>query len=227
MEQISLTATKRAAKGKLNAKIRKSGKLPAVLYGHNLETSSIEINEREFAKVFKAAGESTLVNLTVDAKTQPVLIQEVQHHYLHGQPIHVDFYAVNMSEKLKAKIPLHFVGESQAIKALGGTLVKNLAEVEVECLPGDLPHQFEIDIAVLNTFEDAIHVRDLNVSDKVQILTPADEVVVTVAAPRTDEEMAALSEKPVVEDVTKVEGVVKPEAPAAGEEKPEAKEEKA
>jgi large subunit ribosomal protein L25 len=224
MESIALTATKRTVKGKATAKLRKSGKLPAVLYGHMLQTSDIEINERDFAKVFKSAGESTLVNLSLDGKSQPVLIQDVQNHYLTGSPIHVDFYAVNMNEKLKAKIPLHFVGESMAVKNLGGTLMKNLSEIEVECLPADLPHAFEVDISILNTFEDAIHVRDLNVSDRVAILTPVDEVIGSVAAPRSEEELASLSEKPVVEDVSKVEGVVKPELP--GEENKETKAEK-
>ncbi|HEX5430265.1 MAG TPA: 50S ribosomal protein L25/general stress protein Ctc [Patescibacteria group bacterium] len=221
--EIAITANKRTVKGKAAAKLRKTGKLPGVLYGHNLSNAEIEIDEREFLKVFRAAGESTLVKLTYEGKTQPVLIQEVQRHFLHGQPIHVDFYAVNMTEKLKANIPLHFVGESQAVKALGGTLVKNLSEIEVECLPGDLPHEFEVDISALNTFEDDIHVSDLKVSDKVEVLTPGDEVVATVTAPRSEEEMASLSEKPVVEDVSKVEGVVKPEAPGEENKTEEAK----
>jgi len=212
METITLQASKRTVKGKQNGKLRNSGKLPAVIYGHNRQAEDIEINARDFAKVFKQAGESTLINLDLEGKPSTVLIQEVQNHYLNDSPIHVDFYAVNMKEKLKAKIPLHFVGESQAVKALGGTLIKNLSEVEVECLPGDLPHAIEVDISNLHTFEDQITVRNLNVSDKVQILASPDEMVVTVAAPRTEEELASLSEKPVVEDVSKVEGVVKPEA---------------
>ena len=225
MEQIAIAATKRAVSGKHVSKLRTSGKLPAVLYGHNVENQQIEINERDFAKAFKSAGESTIVNLVVDGKTQPVLIQEVQHHYLHGQPIHVDFYAVNMSEKLKVKIPLHFNGESVAVKAMGGTLVKNLAEIEVECLPADLPHSIEVDISSLNTFEDAIRISDLKVSDKVAILGNPEEVVVLVAPPRSEEEMASLNAE-VKEDVTAVEGVVKPEPVAEGEEVKKDKEEK-
>ena len=226
MEQIAITGTKREVLGKRVKSLRNAGKLPAVLYGHNQTTQGIEISEKDFAKAFKSAGESTLVNLVVDGKSQAVLIHEVQHHYLNGQPIHVDFYAINMAEKIKVKIPLHFLGEAPAVKALGGTLVKNLSEVEVECLPGDLPHSFEIDISNLNTFEDAMRVSDLIVSDKVTIIANPDEVVVTVAPPRSEEEMKALEEK-VEEDVTKVEGVIKPEAEVAavaGEEKPEKKE---
>ena len=120
-----------------------------------------------------------------------------------------------MSEKVKVKIPLHFVGEAPAVKALGGTLVKNLTEVEVECLPGDLPRDIEVSIVPLETFENAIRVSDLKVDEKVTILGNTEEVVVTVAAPRTEEEMKALEEKVEV-DLTKVEGLIKPEAVVEG-----------
>jgi large subunit ribosomal protein L25 len=214
MEQIAITATKREVTGRKVQGLRKAGKLPAVLYGHNVKTQGIEISEKEFAKAFKVAGESTLVNLVVDGKSQAVLIHDVQNHYLNDQPIHVDFYAINMAEKIKVKIPLHFSGEAPAVKALSGTLVKNLSEVEVECLPGDLPHAFEIDISSLNTFEDSIRVSDLKVGTGVTVLSGTDEVIVTVTPPRTEEEMKALEEA-VTEDVTAVEGVVKPEAVTA------------
>jgi large subunit ribosomal protein L25 len=223
MEQIALQATKREVSGKRVKSLRNAGKLPAVLYGHNVSTQQIEISEKDFYKAFKAAGESTLVNLVVDGKTQPVLIHEVQHHYLNDKPIHVDFYAVNMTEKLKVHVPVHLKGEAPAVKALGGTLVKNLSEVEVECLPGDIPHSFEVDIGGLNTFEDIIRVSNLNVGSNVTMITPAEEVVVTVAPPRSEEEMKALDEA-VTEDVTKVEGVVKPEPVVAVAEEEKAKE---
>jgi large subunit ribosomal protein L25 len=210
MESIAITATKREVSGKKVKSLRIAGKLPAVLYGHNVETQQIEISEKDFAQAFKSAGESTLIDLAVDGKSQPVLIHEVQHHYLHGKPIHVDFYAVNMTEKIKVKVPVHFNGEAGAVKALGGTLVKNLSEIEVECLPGDIPQAFEVDISSLETFEDAIRVSSLKVEKNVTVMTPADEVIVTVAAPRTEEEMNALNAE-IKEDVTAVEGVVKPE----------------
>ena len=103
MENITVTATKRTVSGKQVKTLRTAGKLPAVLYGHNTPTEAIEVAEKDFNKAFKAAGESTLINLVVDGQTRPVLIHEVQHHYLNDQPIHVDFYAVNMDEKIKVK----------------------------------------------------------------------------------------------------------------------------
>jgi len=215
MEQIQIQAKKREITGKRVKSLRNAGTMPAVLYGYNVPTQSIEISEKDFAKAFKIAGESTLVNLVVDGKPQSVLIHDVQNHYLHDQPIHVDFYAVNMDEKLKVDVQLHFIGEAPAVKALGGTLVKNTSEVKVECLPADLPSHFEVDISSLNTFEDVIRIGDIKIVGNVTILDNPEEVVVTVAPPRTEEELKSLEEV-VTEDVTKVEGVVKPEAPVEG-----------
>ncbi len=225
MAQIAITATKRTVTGKRVNKLRIAGNLPAVLYGHKVETQAIEINERDFSKALKTAGESTIVNLVVDGKSQPVLIHDVQHHYLTEAPIHVDFFAVNMTEKLKVKVPLHFIGESMAVKSLGGTLVKNLAEVEVECLPADLPHAIEVDITAITNFEEVIRLSDLKVADKVEILGNPQELVVSVVAPRSEEEMKALDEA-VTEDVTAVEGVVKPEETVVAEGEEPKKEEK-
>src|SRR3989344_2654916 len=169
MAELKLIAQKRSVTGKQTNTLRKHGILPAVLYGHNQETTVLELKEKEFAKIFKQAGESTIIHLDVEGKSLPVLIQDVQHHYLKDHPIHVDFYAVNMTETLKATVPLHFVGEAPAVKAMGGILIKNLSEVEVECLPGDLPSNIEVDVSVLEDFEKAIRVSDLQVSAQVRV----------------------------------------------------------
>jgi len=228
MEQVNITATKRSMTGKIVAKLRNAGKMPAVLYGNKVETQNLEVDQKEFLKALKTAGETTIVNLMVDGKTQPVLIHDVQNHYLHGHPIHADFYAVDMTEKITVAVPLHFIGESAAVKSMGGTLAKNLSEVEVECLPADLPHQIDVDISKLATFDDVIRIEDLSVPAKVTILGNPQELVINVAAPRTEEEMKSLDEA-VKEDVTAVEGVVKPEEAAADADpadgKPEAKKE--
>jgi large subunit ribosomal protein L25 len=225
MAEISITATKRAVTGKPVNKLRKNGRIPAVVYGHNIKPESLEISANDFLKVFRQAGESTIIDLTMEGKATPVLIQDVQNHYLTEQPIHVDFFAVNMSETLKATVPLHFEGESFAVKSLGGILARNLSEVEVECLPADLPKEIVIDISVLKTFEDSVRVADLKVSEKVKINENPDEVIVAVTPPRSEEEMKALDEKPVEVDVTAVEGVVKPtDTPAAEGDVPAAEE---
>lgn len=229
MAQITLNATKRETTGKAVKKLRNAGQLPAVLYGHGVKAENVQINEREFAKVLRQAGESTIITLSVDGKNHPVLIHDVHNHYLKDTPIHVDLYAVNMNETLKATVQVHFIGESPAVKTLGAILAKNKTEVEVECLPADLPSHFEVDLSALVNMDDAIRVEDIKVSDKVKILATPDEVLVAATPPRSEEEMKELDEKPVVADVTAVEGVVKPTdtpegAAAAAEPKEKAKE---
>jgi large subunit ribosomal protein L25 len=212
MEKIVLNVQSRTVKGKSNNAIRNDGLIPAVLYGKGVDAASLTVNEREFLKAFKVAGESTIINLNLDGKTIPVLIQDVQNHYLKDHPVHIDFYAVRMDEKLKAHVPIHFIGDAPAVKTLGGILVKNLSEVEVECLPADLPSAIEVELSGLVDFEKAVRVMDLGISEKVKVLARTDEMVVAVAPPRTEEELKSLEEKPVEADVSKVEGVAKPEA---------------
>ena len=126
-------------------------------------------------------------------------------------PDHVDFYEINMTEKLKANVALEFTGESSAVKTLGGVLVKILNEVEIECLPADLPHNIVVDLTALKTLSDTIHVKDLPVPAKVKIITHADEMVIKVQPPR---EVEVDLSAPVVEDVSKVEGAAE-DKPAA------------
>ena len=200
-----------------------------MLYGNKVKNLALSLDAREFDKVLKKAGESTIVEvMTDDGKMHPVLIHDVQIHYLTSAPTHVDFYEVSMTHKLKAKVALEFTGESPAVKTLGAILVKTLSEVEVECLPADLPHNIEVSLETLKTLEDEVHVKDLKVTAKVKILTNGDELVIKVQPPRDVE--ADLS-TPVVEDVSKVEGAAedKPEAAAEGgktDDKKEKKEEK-
>lgn len=210
MEKLQLNAALRDIETTKPEKLRKMGRLPAVLYGHKIKNIHLSVDAREFDKILKKAGESTIVELhTEDGKTHPVLIHDVQSHYLKSIPTHVDFYEVSMTEKLTATVALEFIGESQAVKALGGVLVRVLNEVEVECLPADLPHNIQVNLESLKTLQDAIHAKDLQIPAKVKLLTDTAELVVKVQPPRDVEAELAT---PVVEDVSKVEG--------AAEEKP-------
>ena len=206
MDKIQLEVKDRNPATDLAKNVKKAGLMPAVLYGHNVKNLHISIAQNFFEKVLRKAGESTIIELKLgDGTVRNVLIQDVQRHYLNSQPIHADFYEVKMSEKLTATVQIEFIGESNAVKALGGTLVKNLTEVEVECLPADLPSHFEVDVTSLANFEDTIEVKDLNVSDKVTINAEPDELVVKVQEPRDVE--AELAEPVGEVDVSKVEGV--------------------
>lgn len=217
MEKISLIAEKRTVFGKKLRKQRNDGLVPAVLYGHGQENLNLSIKYLDFSRVYEKAGENAIVELDVEGKKVPVLICDTQLDPMSGKFSHVDFHQINMKEEVEANIPLEFVGESEAVKALGGVLIKNLDEVEVKCLPADLPSEFKIDISALKGFDDQIKIGDIKVSEAVEILDDPETVIALVERPRTEEELASLDEKVEV-DVTKVEGVVK-ETPAEEEPK--------
>jgi len=176
------------------------GTIPGVLYGRGIKNVLLWFSRREFNRIREEAGESTIFKIQLpDGDERNVLIKEIQRDILNGKPTHVDFYQVRMDEKIEANVELDFVGESQAVKDLGGILIKNIDEIEVKCLPGDLPSKIEIDISRIKKFDDYIYVKDLPVSDKVEVLADPENVVAMVSEPRS-------------------EGVVKPEKPEeAGE----------
>lgn len=229
METLKLAVQERTESGKDLAKLRESGYIPAVQYGHKKEAINLSVKEIDFKKVFKAAGESTLVELVLgDKKGINVLVHDVQVDPLSGRFTHIDFYQVNMNEEIETDVALDFVGESPAVKALGGVLVRNLDEVKVKCLPKDLPHSFAIDLAQLVDFDSQIKVSDIKLPTGVEMIETLEAIVATVMRPRTDAEMSSLQEK-VEMDVTKVEGVVKAAdtaAPAEGDKKDAKKEDK-
>ncbi|QQS15479.1 MAG: 50S ribosomal protein L25 [Candidatus Moraniibacteriota bacterium] len=218
---IQLSVEERMKTGSTLSSIRKSGRIPAVLYGHGDTSQMVTVSALEFSRAYKEAGENTLVELILP-KGKPIntLIYDVQTDPLSGKFLHVDFYRVRMNEKVEATVPLVFTGESLAVRGSGGVLVKALDEVEVSCLPGNIPHEFLVDIAALATFDDQIHVSDIAVPDGVEMLSDAEAVVALVERPRTDEEMASLDTK-VEADVNKVEGVVKTEGAPSAEKKSE------
>jgi large subunit ribosomal protein L25 len=218
----------------LDAKIRtktsekEAGKdeIPGILYGRKIENVMVWLDRKKFNNLYEETGESTVFKLALDGKDERnVLIKEVQKDVLSGDPRHVDFYQVRMDEEIEAEVELVFKGESAAVKELGGILVKNIDAVEVKCLPGDLPPEIEVDITPIKTFDDYIYIKDLPISEKVEVLADAETVVAMVSPPRSEEELAGL-ETEVKEDVTKVEGVVKGDEPVEGDEPKEEKEEK-
>lgn len=217
MEKFQLKSEKRELNSRNAKPVFRAGNIPAELYGHNIDNIHVAVNAIEFEKVLRKAGESTIIELVMpEGGNKNVLIQDVQYHYLNGQPIHVDFFEVSMTEKLTATVAIEFVGEADAVRVLGGTLVKVLTEVEVECLPADLPQYFEIDISKLATFSDVIEVKDIPVSDKVKILAEPDELVVKVQQPRDMEAELA----PEVDEAAAVAAAVGPEPDAEGAETP-------
>lgn len=190
--------------------LRASGHVPAVVYGHGIDTQAIQVDTRAFDQLFARAGYTTLIDLAIGDQIHNVLIREVQFHPIKDIVAHVDFYQVRMDEPVSAEVPLVFTGESPAIKDLGGVFVRNIDALSIEALPKDLPHDIPVDISVLKNFDIVIRVTDLTIPAGVTVQHEVDEVVALVQAPRTEAELDTLSEE-VTEDVTTVEGVEKKE----------------
>lgn len=173
-------------------------RVPAVMYGSGVSNQSVSVPRSEFLKVFKQAGYSSLVDISV-GETSPVkaVIKEVQVDPISMEPLHVDFHQVRMDQEMEAMIPLKFVGESNAVKVDAGTLIKSLDEVEVRCLPANLPHELEIDLSKLATFDDAITVADIKLPNGVEVVTDSTLTIATVSRPLTEEELKKLEESQV------------------------------
>lgn len=221
-------------KQKPNA-LRTHGEVPAVLYGHGIQSMHLVLNYQEFAKVFEKAGETQLVTLNIGEEKAPrnVLIHDIDTDALSRRYLHVDLYQVRMDEKISADIPLRFIRDSEAVKTLGGVLVKNVHEIKVRALPADLPSELEADISLLKTFEDKIHASNIKMPKGVELIGNPGEIIALVTPPRTEEEIAALAGK-VEEDLSaikvpekekkEVEAETAPEAQKSAPEKPEKKE---
>lgn len=201
-----LHATTRTEKKKQVQQLRDQGIIPCVMYGHGQKNQNLSIKAKELDAVYQSSGESTLVDLVIDnGEPIQVIIHSVDKHNLSDEISHADFFAVNMKETIHAEVPLIFEGVAPAVKELGGVLVKSRDHVSIKCLPQDLLSEIIVNIESLVTFEDAIHISDLPLSENVEILDDLSLTLATVSAPRTEEELAKLEET-VNEDVSKVEG---------------------
>lgn len=189
---ITLEAEKRIILGKSVKALRRRGLLPAVVYGGKIKTESITVPVKSFKKVFKEAGESTLVSLMLDGKPLNVLIHDVMVDPLTEVPLHADFLAVQMDKELRTKVPLEFMGESPAVKNEAGVLVKVMHEVEIAALPKDLPHQIDVNLSKLENLNDRLSLRDIKAPPGVKFAVDLDEVVVLVEPPRSEDELKAL-----------------------------------
>ncbi len=177
------------------SQIRSAGKVPAIVYGNNIDPVSISLDARTFNKLFHHAGESTLIDLTIGTEQpRPILFKEPQYDAKTGAIIHIDLYQVNLTEKIRAEVPLEFIGESPALETNEAILVTNKDKVEVECLPRELPHAIQVDLSTLANVDDTIQVKDLKVPTGVEILNDPEESVVLVAQQREEEPEEAVSE---------------------------------
>jgi large subunit ribosomal protein L25 len=187
---FTIKASKRDSDVKLDV-LRKSGEIPAVFYGMGKVSTPISVPTVLFKKVWREAGESSAIKISTPSGDIDVLIQEVQVDPVTDEPIHVDFLAIDMKKKIQVKVPLEFVGVSNAVKTGLGNLVKVLYEIEIEALPSDLPHNLSVDISKLETLDSNITVSDLKLPAGVVAITNGDEVVASIVAQVEEKEEVA------------------------------------
>jgi large subunit ribosomal protein L25 len=218
-QQVKLKAQKRTVLGR-NAikKIKKEGLVPGVIYGSQAEPMALQVEGKELTNVLAhASSEHVLVELEIveggQSTNRLALIQEVQHHPLKRQLLHVDFHAVSTTEKITSEVPIEAVGEPLGVRTFGGLLEYSLRSLEVECFPQDLPDIVRIDVTNLNIGE-SLHVRDIPLPSGVEALTDGDLTVVSVVASRVGEEVVPAAEAPVTPEViTEKKGEAKTETP--------------
>lgn len=187
MENIEIQATRRNVIGKQVRALRREGKLPGVIYGHNFESMAILLDLRDTSRRLAGLAPSALVTVDVDGEKHMTLVREKQRNSITGTLTHVDFLAVSLKEKLRTNVYLSLVGVAPAIKTYNAIQVTGVDELEVECLPQDLPERIEVDLSGLNGIGDGIHVGDLQLSSKVKILTDPDTMIVLMTAPEAEE----------------------------------------
>lgn len=188
MEKIKLVVTPRESK--TPNLLRREGKVPATLYGRGVDSQCVQVDAKEFSRLPSAAYTHMIELDFGDKKGVNAIIRNVQRKSTNSNVLHIEFYKVALDRKLTMAVPLKFSGTAPAV-TLGGQLIESFQEVEIECLPGDIPDYIEVDLGHLKEIEDSLHFGDLKISDKIKILNPHDEIVVKVVAPRTQTDEAA------------------------------------
>jgi len=186
--------------------LRVGNKIPAECYGGGKDNVSIQLDYQAFRKAFIKAGENTLIELDVDGSVEPVLVQEIQFNPVTDKITHVDFVFIDMKKEVTTNIPVYTEGVAPAVRDMGGILTLNLTEIEVKCLPADIPHEFVVDVSVLDDFHSAIHVSDLNVPEGVELLNELEQTIATVAPPRAEEEEELDPEEAEAEAIAELAG---------------------
>lgn len=185
---MELKVQTRTILGKKVKTLRKQGLIPAELYGHGVKNLHLTLSAKEFQKVFKAAGESTIVNLLAEGgKTLPVMILDVQTDPLSREILNVDFFQIKMTEKIRIHVPIEFIGEAPAVKNFDGILIKTLQEIEVEALPNDIPHRIEVNLPSLDEIGKSISVKDLKLGERVKIFVNPETIIATVVEAKAEE----------------------------------------
>jgi large subunit ribosomal protein L25 len=198
-QKTQLQASPRRIAGKKVRFLRRDGITPANVFGHGLTSVAVQVDTKQLKQVLSKAGTSQLVTLRITGESEPrnVLVRDVQVNPLSRELLHVDLYQVTLTERMTLDIPIVLVGESPAVKKLGGVMLQTLNSLHVECLPRDIPPAVEVELSRLVEFGDSIHVKEISLGEAVTVLDEPDEVIISVVAPAAEE--VKVEEVPVEE----------------------------
>ena len=216
VEKVIIKAIKREVTGKQVKALRRAGKLPAVMFGYQVESTPITLDTHEVTKLLGRLSSSSIVTIDLDGKQYPTLVREKQRDYIKNRLLHVDFQVVSLTEKIRSQVRIELTGTAPAVTDYSAIIVNSMTELEVEGLPADLPERIMVDISNLVKIGDGVHVRDVVVPDEVVIIDDPDEIIVHATAPRVEE-----VEEVVPEEVE----VVEPEVIERGKKEEEEMEE--
>ena len=207
MANSELNAAPRTVLGKKVAQLRRTGQTPANIFGHKIESTSVQANTAELVQLLRHSSRNAIINVSVAGEAGPrtVVVRDLKRNAVTDELLHVDFYQISMTEKMRADVPVVLFGISDAVTTFGGVLLQMTEKIAVEALPSDIPVQFDVDVSKITELEGSVHVRDLAIDTaKVTLHTELDVVLARVASPRV-----------VVEETPTAEAAAVPVAGAA------------
>lgn len=217
MQKHTLKVEKREIFGKKLKALRRQGILPGNIYGKDLDSTAVQLPTKDFQAMYDQVGASGVVYLSLDGKEHPVLIHALAYDFVRNQPLHADFFQVNLKEKVKTMVPLHVVGEAKAVTEKLGMLMQSVNEIEVEALPTDLPEFVEVDVTELAEVGQNVKVADVKKPANVEILTDPEQVVASVAELVSEEAEEQAAEEAAAAEAAAGEAPAEGETPAEGE----------
>jgi large subunit ribosomal protein L25 len=206
-KQVELAAEKRTVLGKRVKRLRREGKVPGVMYGQGFDPIPLQFQTRSLEKLLSHVGGSQLIGVNIEGQKQPemALVRDVQRDPIRQTVSHVDFYRVEMTERITVEIPLEMVGVSPVVKQSEGILLQGISSIEVECLPGDLVDAIEVDLSDLTEVDHALFVRDLAIPSGIDVLTDMNEMIVRIVPMASEEVFEEELEEAVIPEVAEVE----------------------
>lgn len=200
MDEVVLEANEREVVRRGVRALRRSGKIPAVVYGSGLESTPVELDAKLLTDVLARVSASTLISLNVGKQKHQVLVREIQRDVIRQDILHVDFLKVAMDVVISTEVPIELVGESPAVRDLGGVLVTGLNSIEIEALPANLPDRISVDLGLIVDMDDSIMVSDLEVGEGVEILTSPEELLASVVYQVEEEEEEVIEVEEIIDE---------------------------